>query len=155
MTQHGFKKIALDLVKQYPGYTAEEYARMALDQGLTGSDSKDPIFSLRTTMMKEYREGRMAEVVASRVDGKQRFYPKNGLDKKQATPVKTGAVVPVVLIHEDTEILDMLVEIGKFRNRSEGLLWLAHEGIQCKEDDLNKAKVVLQQIRQLKRSITI
>ena len=155
MTQHGFKQIALDLVRQYPGQTPEEYAKMALDRGLCASDSKKPILSLSTTMRKEYREGRMPDIRSARVDGKLRFFPKNHLVNQRDIPFRPNVAITVVLPPEDSEIIDMLVEIGRFNNRSEALSWLVREGIKNKEGELNQARDVLNKIRQLKKSVPL
>lgn len=155
MAQHGFKKIVVELIKKYPGLTAEEYAKMALDQGLCGSDSKNPVFSLATTLRKEYREGRMPSIRAEKIGGKLRFYPLNYPDNKQDKSHKPDVAITGVLSAEDSESIDALVEIGKFKNRSEALSWLVKEGIKTKQEELNQAKDILNKIRQLKNSLTI
>ena len=46
--QRGFKAIVRQLIREKPGLTAIEYARMALQRRLCGSDSNDPEWSLGT-----------------------------------------------------------------------------------------------------------
>jgi len=53
------------------------------------------------------------------------------------------------------QTVDMLVELGRHTNRSEGLIWLAREGIKASQQKLKNAERVLQQIRSLKESVSI
>ena len=52
------------LVRERPGMTFREVSELALERGLAQSDSKDPVMSLATTLAKEIREGRQAEIRA-------------------------------------------------------------------------------------------
>ena len=156
----GSKKIFPSLINAKPGLTAKEYAAMALDQGLCGSASKDPVFSLATTLMKEVREGRMPDI---KVSGKpQRFYPNTCTSaetmKKAANEIVERSLsglgpVTVVPSAEIAQAIYMLVEVGRFGSRSEAFVWLAQEGVRAKNPELNKVKNVVEQIRQLKNTL--
>ena len=74
-----FTKIVPDLVTRYPGCTAKEYARMALDQGLCDDDPQNSFLSLQATLIKEYREGRMPQIKIVKVDRKTRYFPADNL----------------------------------------------------------------------------
>lgn len=128
---------------------------MALDQGLCGSDSKNPVFSLQTTLMKEYREERMPGIKAVKVNGKLRYFTADQTPSGQGTEQKGEIGITVILSPNDTEIVDMLVEVGKAKSRSEALLWLVHEGIRAKKHELDQAKKIFQEIERLKQSISI
>ena len=153
--QKGFKKVVLDLIREKPGLTAEEYARMALDQRLCGSDSKDPVFSLKTTLMKECREGRMPTIKAIKVNGKFHYFPADQALSNQSTQQKKDIAVTVILPPDVIDIVDMLVELGKAKSRGEALGWLVREGIKAKKHDLDQAKEIFQEIKRLKQSISI
>jgi len=153
--QKGFKKIAPALIQTNPWLTADEYAKMALDQHLCRSDSKNgpngQVFSLSTTLRKEVREGRMPGIKSVRMnDGKLHFGPA---DHTPAMPSRRDTGVTVVLPVEVADITDMLVAIDQFKNRSEALIWLAQEGVKAKQVYLQQCKTLHQQAKQLKGSI--
>ena len=74
-----FTKIVPDLVARYPGCTAKEYAKMAIDQGLCDGDSPNSFLSLQAALIKEYREGRMRQIKIVKVDRKTRYFPTDNL----------------------------------------------------------------------------
>ncbi len=147
----GFKKIVPDLIRANPGLTAKEYSKMAIDRGLSNSDSKDPVFSLATTLLKEVREGRMLGVKAIKSDGPLRFF----IDNHTSGVPSANQDKPITLLmpNDVGEATDTLVEISKFGNRSEALIWLAREGIKAKHLELRQLREGVEQIRQLKRSM--
>lgn len=159
----GSKEVFPDLIKVKPGLTAKEYAKMALDQGLCGSASKDPIFSLATTLMKEVREGRMPGIGAS--GRPQRFYPDNytssGDMKKIADDIVKKTLtnwdkpITILLPNDVSESIETLIEVNKFENRPEALVWLAREGMKEKSLELAQVKKVVEQIKQLKQSVPV
>ena len=144
----GSKKVFPDLIKVNPGLTAKEYAKMALDQCLCGSASKDPVFSLATTLMKEVQEGRMPGVKAS--ERPLRFYTAGSTQK---VPLSNfDKPITILLPNDVSESIETLIEVNKFENRSEALVWLAREGIKAKSLELAQIKKVAEQIKQLKQS---
>ncbi len=158
----GFKKIILDLVRENPGLTAKEYAKVALDRGLSGSDSKDPVFSLATTLMKEVRGGRMPGIRVIKSERPQRFYPDNYTSSEAMKKIADGIVnealskpITILLPVDVTQAMDMLVEVSRFGNRSEALIWLAREGIKAKNLELAQVKEVVEQIKLLKQSVPV
>jgi len=161
----GFKKIVFDLVRENPGLTAKEYAKVALDRGLSGSDSKDPVFSLATTLMKEVREGRMPEIRVIKSERPQRFYPDNHIASEAMKKIADDIVnktlsnwdkpITILLPTDVAQAMDMLVEVSRFGNRSEALIWLAREGIKAKNLELAQVKKVVEQIKLLKQSVPV
>jgi len=161
----GFKKVVPDLIKANPGLTAKEYAEMALDRGLCGSGSKDhPVFSLATTLMKEVREGRMPGIRVIKSERPQRFYPVDYTSTEAMKKIADDIVnktlsnwdkpITILLPADVAQAMDMLVEVSKFGNRSEALIWLAREGIKAKNLELAQVKKVVEQIRKLKQSVS-
>jgi len=153
--QKGFKKVVVSLVRASPGLTPVEYAERALQSGLCGSDSKDPIFSLSTTLRKEVREGRMPEIKAVKANGKLRYFPVDYDTSQQVTPLKKDSALTILLPPDVAHMVDTLVELGRYANRGEGLIWLAREGIEANQQKLKNAEKVVQQIKGLKESIDI
>lgn len=154
--QKGFKKVAPDLIEANPWLTAPEYAKMALDQHLCSSDSRNPVFSLATTLMKEVREGRMPGIKAVKVNGRLHYGPAAQTPTNYSTMSSRRDIgVTVVLPPEVGQITDMLVELDEFRNRGEALIWLAQEGIKARDSKLQGFKIVHQQIKSLKQSISL
>lgn len=147
----GSKKVFPDLIKAKPGLTAREYAKMALSQGLCGSASKDPVFSLATTLMKEVREGRMPGIRAS--ERPMRFYSDSHTSK--VPPPNFDKPMTILLPTDISETINRLVEVDKFENRSEALVWLAREGIKAKSPELAQVEKVAEQIKQLKQSVPV
>src|SRR6476660_3479193 len=84
----GFTKAAEELIRKRPGLTSEELARIAIDQGLASSNSKDPVFSLKTTLDKEYRERRIPSVSKNR----GRYYPAGYQVEPEPAPGPSVAV---------------------------------------------------------------
>ena len=162
----GFKKIILDLVKENPGLTAKEYAKVALDRGLCASDSKDPVFSLATTLMKEVREDRMLGIMA-KGNRPQRFYPAedkklipddlkklvDGVGNKASSPWDKH--MTILLPSDIVQALDMLVEVSRFGNRNDALIWLIREGIKAKQLEMEQVKKVVDKIKILKHSVFV
>jgi len=108
--QKGFKKVVAALIRSNPGLTAEEYATIALEQGLCDSDSKNPVFSLSTTLRKQVREGRMPEVKTVKVNGRLHFFPIDYGTDQQVPLHKKDSPVPILLPPDVVQTVDMLVE---------------------------------------------
>jgi hypothetical protein len=153
--QKGFKKVVVSLVKAHPGLTPVEYAEEALRSGLCGSDSKDPIFSLSTTLRKEVREGRMPQIKAIKARGKLRYFPTDYDVSQQVNLPKKDEPLTVLLPPDVVQAIDTFVELGNFANRVEGLVWLARQGIGANQRKLDNAEKVAQQIKRLKESVYI
>src|SRR5437660_11992490 len=85
----GFKRIVPSLVAEKPGLTSTDYARLALERGLVSSNATDPVFSLSSTLEKEFREGRLPELRMERVDGRRTFRPAT-----EGSPSEPGSVDP-------------------------------------------------------------
>jgi len=153
--QKGFKKAVVPLIRANPGLTPKEYAEMALQRGLCGSDSINAVFSLQTTLMKEVREGRMPEIKVIKVNGKSCYFPVDYDVSQQAALLKKDTAVTIILPPDVAKNVDMLVELGRFGNRGEALVQFAMEGIKAKQQELKNAEKVVQQIRGLKKSISI
>lgn len=153
--QKGFKKVVVSLIRANPGLTPDEYATMALDHGLCGSDSKNQVFSLATTLRKEVREGRMPEIKAVKVNGRLHLFPIDYDTGQRITLPKKDSAVTLLLPPDVTKNVDNLVELGSFGNRGDALIWLAREGMKAKQQKLENAGKVVQQIKGLKQSVSI
>jgi hypothetical protein len=131
---------------------AEEYAAMALQRGLAGSNSKDPVQSLATTLAKEVREGRMPGIRAQSEDGKLRYFR---VDYRADTKAQrdNGLRIKEVLLPSDVaRRVSDLVEIGRFSGPNEALIYLSQEGISAKLPVLDRIANELQEIRRRKES---
>jgi hypothetical protein len=163
--QHGFKKIVVDLVRADPGHTPDYYARKAIDGGLAGSDSADPVFSLQTTLRKEVREGRMPDIIARKVDGKLHCFPSDQNGNVPATggsptvlgvrPSDAQVTLTVQVPHELIGELDLLVDLGKARSRPEALVRLARTGIKAKRQELDRAREFNQRTKEQRESFSL
>jgi len=59
--------VAGSIIPEFPGETAEMYAREALDSGIVSSDAEHPVQSLANTLAKQVREGREERVIRVRI----------------------------------------------------------------------------------------
>jgi hypothetical protein len=82
---------------------------MALDQGLCGSASKDTVFSLATTLMKEVREGRMPGIGAS--GRTMRFYPASSTSKVPLPNIDKP--MTILILNGVSESIETLIEVNK------------------------------------------
>ena len=152
--------VAPTLIAENPGMTASEVAERALSRGLAESDSSDPVRSLAATLAKEVREGRHKEVRADRASGVLRYYPissgqPTGLDRGSPMVRTYEETVSIRLPREHVEIADLMVEVGKYKSRSEVLAWFVAEGINNKQSGIEEVKIAAEQIRAIKGSIAM
>ncbi|MFH1088060.1 MAG: hypothetical protein V1737_05685 [Chloroflexota bacterium] len=153
--QKGFMKAVLPLIRANPGLSAEEYASIALERDPELSVSKNPNFSLSTTLRKEVREGRRPEIKAITVNGKLHFFPADYGTGQLVPPPRRDSTSRILLPPDVAQAADTLVELGKYANRGEALIWLAREGIKANQPKLKNAESALQQIRALKESVYV
>ena len=161
--RHGFKAVVGELVREHPGLSSDDYAKIALERGLVHSDSRNPIFSLQSTLRKEVREGRMPDIVARKVGGKLHFFPANHdgvipaksasstLNLKPDATASLTVLVPQEIVTE----LDLLVELGKARSRSEALMRFARIGIDSKRSVLDRARNVHEQTKRMRDNLPL
>ncbi len=150
--KHGFKAVAPEVIRERPGLPPEEYARMALERGLCGSDSKkDPVFSLATTLRKEVREGRMPGIRAEKINGRLCYFPVDHPSEPKTQP-GNGLRVEVMLPPDAARRVTDLLDIEEFSSPSEAVVWLLQAGIKAKQPALNEIANELQEIRQRKES---
>ena len=149
--QRGFKAIAPQLIRKRPGLSATDYARIALKSGLSASDSKDPEWSLGTTLAKEYREGRMPGIRAERVNGKLRYFPVDH-PSASTTQAKGEMRIEVAVPPGMARWVDVLLESKRFGGPGEAVIWLAEEGIRSREATLAALDSRIREIRRLQES---
>jgi len=149
----GFKRVVTVLIRENPGLTSGEYAQIALQRHLCASDSRDPVFSLATTLAKEYREGRMPGIEARKIDGSLRYYPAGHAASGEGVLTKNEVAVSLSLPSSVIQTVDTLLELGKFNSRSAVLAWLIEEGIRARSHELQQAEAVAREIRRLKQSV--
>lgn len=143
------------LIREKPGMTSTEVAKLALGRGLCSSDSKKypPEVSLGNTLAKEVREGRLPGIVARKEGGVLRYYPTDGTIPTSPS-INPEEPVSLRLPRASLEKVDELVEVGQVNSRSEALAWLVGEGIKANEGQLDKVHGAVQQIREIKRSFS-
>ncbi|MCH7626022.1 MAG: hypothetical protein IIC83_08880 [Chloroflexi bacterium] len=153
--------VAPDLIAEKPEMTSSEVAEIALSRGLAESNSSDPVRSLGNTLAKEVREGRLKESVrAELVRGVLRYYPVSagqptGIDISAPTTGPYEETVSIRLPKEHIEIADLMVEVGKYRSKSEALAWFVAQGIHNKQSVIAEVKKAAEQIRAIKGSIPL
>lgn len=162
--RHGFSHgVAPGLIWAEPGKTPEYYARTALERGLATSDSKDPVFSLASTLRKEVREGRLPEFVQMKVGGRFCVFPANGADQRltpdeskasQAEPSGHGRDLITIRVSESvSRVADLLVEVGMRVSRSDAVAWMADEWVAANAQLIARAEDASERIRQIRNSL--
>jgi len=150
--QHGFKAVASELIRETPGLPAKEYAAIALERELCGSDSKDPLQSLGSTLAKEFREGRMPGIRVEKVGGVLCYFPND--PSSPAEPWSTPDVrIEVRLPGDVASDVHALVEVGRCPSPSDAVVWLAREGTRAQRPTLDRIHGILDEIRRLKQSV--
>ncbi|KYH41157.1 MAG: hypothetical protein AYL33_004780 [Candidatus Bathyarchaeota archaeon B63] len=60
-------------------------------------------------------------------------------------------VVASRISDEDLKLIDMLIEAGLFKTRSEAVAYLVNEGIKARQDIIEKVSSALEEIRRIRR----
>lgn len=142
----GFKAVVVDLIREDPGKTAFEYARMALTRGLWHSDATrvPPEFSGGTTLLKEYREGRMPEIIAKKAGGQTQFYPR---DHEFEGGSDGSMTVQVQIPREVAEDLRRLIEVRDKTTPNDEVVWLLTVGWNAEKEHIKKLYDAWQEMR--------
>jgi len=149
--KRGFMDLALEIIKEYPGLTALEVAREALDSSSDLSDAQNPEQSLATTLNKQVQTGKEKRIRRERVGGIYRYFP---VSESSASESNEDIVVQLSLSSQELEDIDNLVTVvGKFDNRSSAIKWLLMEGIKVNRGYLDKVSDIRDQIERLKREV--
>ncbi len=65
----------------------------------------------------------------------------------------TMVVSSIRLPKSDLELIDLLVEVGVFKSRSEGVAYFTHKGIEASREALEKLRSKLEEVRKLQEEI--
>jgi len=149
--KRGFMDLAVEIVKEYPGLTALEVAREALDHASDLSDAQNPEQSLASTLNKQVQTGREKRIRRERIKGKYRYFP---VSAPSASNSGEDIVVQISLSTQELEDIDNLVTVvGKFDDRSSAIKWLVTEGIKANRAYLDRVADIRNQIERLKREV--
>jgi hypothetical protein len=148
--KRGFMDLAVEILKEYPGLTAVEVAREALDFSSDLSDSKDPVQSLASTLNKQVQTGLEKRIRREHIKGVYRYFLASALATSDSSE---EIVVQFSLPAQELKDIDNLVAVGKFENRSSAIGWLALEGVKANRAYLDKVADTKNQIERLKRDI--
>lgn len=66
-------------------------------------------------------------------------------------PTARSNVVASRIGDEDLKLIDMLIEAGLFKTRSEAVAYLVNEGIKARQDIIEKVSSALEEIRRIRR----
>ena len=145
------------LIPDFPGETARWYAEKYLQEpGNTGSDARDKVQSLASTLDKQVREGRERRVRRDRINGLYRFFPASasgeGHQEKGGSSLE-NIVAQIPLSMQELKDIDNLVAVDKFNNRSDAIKWLVMQGIAANRAYLDKVADIRMQIDRLKSGL--
>ena len=163
--KRGFMALAVEIVKEYPGHTALEVAREALDfdSDLSDAQKVSKEQSLSTTLNRQVQTGQEKRIRRERVSGLYRYFPVSGSSASGSSidvvPLPGGGkniVVQISLSTQELEDIDNLVSIvDKFHNRNEAISWLVMEGITAKRAYLDKVADKRKQVERLKTEVAV
>ncbi len=148
--KRGFMDLAVLIIEEYPGLTASEVAREALDNSSDLSDAKDPAQSLASTLNKQVQTGLEKRIRRERIKGVYRYFhvsTPSSLDSSEE--INAQFLLPT----NELKDIDNLIAVGKFDNRNTALKWLVLEGIKANRAYLDKVADAKNQIERLKREI--
>ena len=148
--KRGFMDLAVEIVKTYPGLTALEIAREALDFSSDLSDAKNKEQSLASTLNKQVQTGQEKRIRRERIRGKYCYFP---VSMPPASGSSEDIIVQFSLSTQELEDIDNLVAVDKFHNRNEAIKWLVTEGIVANRGYLDKVAEARNQIERLKREV--
>ncbi|MFC1916704.1 hypothetical protein ACFLX1_01040 [Chloroflexota bacterium] len=142
--------LALTIIKEYPGLSASEVAREALDYSSDLSDAKNAEQSFATTLNKQVQTGHEKRIRRERVGGLYRYFPAS----MPADSDSNGEIFAQISLPKDRlKDIDNLVAVDKFNNRSDAVKWLVIEGIKTNRAYLDKVADTRQQIDKLRREV--
>jgi len=143
---------ATRIIPEFPGETAEYYAREYLEvAGKDASDAKDPVQSWANTLSKQVARGREKRVRREKIGGVYRYFPVQR-SSPGTEPQLRDIAIQVSLSPGELKILDNFVGVGRFTSRGHVLAWLAREGIRARHADIEKVEDIIRQINELKGS---
>lgn len=148
--KRGFMDLAVEIIKEYPGLTALEVAREALDSGIVSSDAEKPEQSFATTLNKQVQTGLEKRIRRERIKGVYRYFLASSPSTSDSGE---EIVVQFSLPAPELKDIDNLVAVGKFDNRSSAIRWLVLEGIKANRTYLDKVADTKNQIERLKSEI--
>ncbi len=151
--KRGFMEfVATHLIPDFPGQTAQWYAREYLESFSDGSDAKNKAQSLASTLNKQVQTGLERRVWRKRIGGVYRYFPASMSPTSDAVE---DVVIQISFSKQELEDIDNLVTVDRFNNRSGATKWLVIEGITANRGYLDKVAGTRKQIEQLKREIAV
>lgn len=148
--KRGFMDLAVVIIKEYPGQTALEVAREALDHSSDLSDAKHPLQSLASTLNKQVQTGREKRIRRERIKGVYRYFL---VSMPSTSNSNEEIVTQLSLSAQELKDVDNLVAVDQFNSRSSAIKWLVSEGVKAKRTYLNKVADTRNQIERLKEEL--
>ena len=149
--KRGFMDLAVEIIKEYPGLTAQEVAREALDFNSNLSDAQNPEQSLASTLNKQVQTGLEKRLRRERIKNVYRYFhvsAPSSLDSSEE--INAQFLLPT----NELKDIENLIAVGKFDNRNTAIKWLVLEGIKVNRAYLDKVADTKNQIEHLKSEIT-
>jgi len=148
--------VATNLIPNFPGQTSSWYAKEYLKLFSNGSEAKNRVQSLASTLNKQVQTGLEKRVWRKRVNGIYRYFPASMLPGSgSAGGSEEDVVIQMRLSKQELEEIDNLVAVDKFRNRNDAIKWLVIEGMTANRAYLDRVKDAIKQIEQLKREVDV
>ena len=123
MRARGFLEWAEEYIKSNLGLTAQEIARRCLDLGIVISTAQNPEASLVATLHKHHTD---KNIVRRKEFGAYRFYPSDTeipIPDSMQVNASSDRITPDQL-QRLISLADDLVDVGKFENQADALVWL-------------------------------
>ncbi len=149
--KRGFMDLAVLIIEEYPGLTAPEVAREALDNSSDLSDAKNPLQSLASTLNKQVQTGLEKRIRRERIKGLYRYFLASAPSTSDSSE---EIVVQFSLPAQEMKDIGNLVAVGKCDNRNSAIRWLVLEGVKANRTYLDKVADAKNQIERLKREVS-
>ena len=145
------------LIPEFPGQTANWYAEKFLDEKGQISESKTPKQSLANTLRKQVQLDWEPTIRREQIKGIYHYFPveRNEIQQQTNLPKKSeeDLIVQLTLSNEILKDINNLVEVGKFKNRTDAIKWLIIEGIHVKRSYLDKVEQTRKEIERIKKEL--
>ena len=145
-------QVATKLIRENPGWSAQEIVKDALDRGIIGSRGRNHMAGQVGALAKMHNSGSLTEVWRAEHQRPYRYYPKDAaIVQQQPKPVSE----PITFrpTPEQEEILTALTETKRFLSRSEAVQWLLAQGIASKQGDIYRIVQTYREIERLRSEV--
>jgi len=144
--------VAVKLIKENPGRSAQEIVKDALDRGIISSRGHSRMAGQVGALAKMYNNGRLPEIMRDEQQRPFRYHMK-GATVVLPQPKPISEPVTFRPTPQQEEVLTALTETRRLPNRSEVVSWLLDQGIAANRVDIDKIVQTYAEIQRLRHQV--